>query len=139
MYTIETKLQSFNAAHRLQGKYAGKCRHLHGHEYSVTITLQAKQLNESGFVIDFSEIQKLCDTWIQNNLDHCVILDKNDTVLLKFLQQEKQKYYIIPAGNTSAENIAEHIFIELNKLLNKPKLIKVIVAESTNSQAVYEQ
>ena len=51
-----TREIDFCYGHRLLN-YEGKCKHLHGHNGRVVITLEASELDERGMVIDFSEIK----------------------------------------------------------------------------------
>ena len=43
MFEIEIR-RTFAAAHQLKG-YDGDCRNLHGHNYSVVVTVHASELN----------------------------------------------------------------------------------------------
>ncbi len=48
----------FSASHQLRG-YKGKCERLHGHNWRVRVHLQAAELDESGMVIDFHELDRI--------------------------------------------------------------------------------
>ncbi len=54
-----------------------KCRHLHGHEATVDVTLFSNTLNKSGMVTDFKHLNWL-KKWIDDKIDHKFIIDKND-------------------------------------------------------------
>ena len=54
MFTVSREID-FCYGHRLLG-YAGKCRHLHGHNGRVEIAMEASGLDAHGMVLDFSEI-----------------------------------------------------------------------------------
>lgn len=50
----------FEAAHWLSGLPEGhKCSRLHGHSYTVEVLLEATDLTEPGFVVDFGELAPL--------------------------------------------------------------------------------
>ncbi len=142
-YTLETKLNDFSAAHRILNNYSGKCRNLHGHNYAVTVFLQSTCLDESDFVMDFSTIKQIFNAWINNNVDHSVIVSNFDQSLLKFLEKEKQKHYIITENkNTSVEVLAKHFYDKFNScLLNNPNvtLYKIQLHETATSSAIYQQ
>ena len=75
-----TKEIRFCYGHRLL-KYEGKCRHLHGHNGRAVITLQAAGLDGLGMVMDFSQIKRVVGGWIDANLDHRMILHRDDPAL----------------------------------------------------------
>ncbi|MCB1827122.1 MAG: 6-carboxytetrahydropterin synthase [Coxiellaceae bacterium] len=143
MFTITKQLKNFSAAHRLINGYQGRCKNLHGHNYALDITFSAKTLNEYGFVIDFDDIKKHFDAWVQNHWDHATIVSEIDKPLIEFLEKEKQDYFLIPGSkNTSAENLAEFLFHQFNKILetlNEPRiqLKNVRVFESETASACF--
>jgi 6-pyruvoyltetrahydropterin/6-carboxytetrahydropterin synthase len=53
-----------------------KCRFFHGHTAVIEVTLQSDELKD-GFVTDFYHLNWL-KVWIQENIDHKFILDKDD-------------------------------------------------------------
>ena len=56
MYELEITKQ-FSGAHSLTG-YPGDCRKLHGHNWQVTVYLQANKLDEIGIALDFKILKK---------------------------------------------------------------------------------
>jgi len=70
----------FCYGHRLVN-YEGKCRHLHGHNGRALITLQGTELDERGMLVDFSEIKQKIQRWIDENLDHNMLLCRDDPLL----------------------------------------------------------
>jgi 6-pyruvoyltetrahydropterin/6-carboxytetrahydropterin synthase len=76
-----TKTFSFDMAHALFG-YDGPCKNIHGHTYSLSITLKGK-VNQSsnhpknGMVIDFSDFKKIVTDNIISVYDHTLVLNKN--------------------------------------------------------------
>ncbi|MEW6108210.1 MAG: 6-carboxytetrahydropterin synthase [Nitrospirota bacterium] len=54
---LELSVEStFSAAHQLHG-YEGICKDVHGHNFTVEVTLSVKRLNEIGFGIDFLDLK----------------------------------------------------------------------------------
>lgn len=106
MYRVQREIR-FCYGHRLL-EYAGKCRHLHGHNGRVIITLEAEQLDPLGMVIDFSRIKDVVSTWIDATLDHRMLLRQDDPVL-PFLRERGEPVVVMPV-NPTAENIARLIF-----------------------------
>ena len=106
MYTV-TKEVPFCYGHRLLN-HRGKCRHLHGHNATAVIRLESKALNELGMVCDFSDIGEFVKTWIEQTLDHNMLLHADDPVL-PLLREAGERVYVMTA-NPTAENIARLIF-----------------------------
>lgn len=111
-----SKHWTFDAAHRLVMGYQGKCAHLHGHTYKVEVSLASKELDKHGFVLDFEVVKTKLKAWTDANMDHATILAAEDGVLLRFLEAERQKKFILP-GNPTAENIATYLFRAFEELL----------------------
>jgi 6-pyruvoyl tetrahydropterin synthase/QueD family protein len=80
MFTISLAFKTATA-HRLL-KHEGKCKNLHGHTYEITITLSPKlshcPLDGQGMVIDFGEVKKTFGAWLDQHLDHAVVLWEED-------------------------------------------------------------
>jgi 6-pyruvoyltetrahydropterin/6-carboxytetrahydropterin synthase len=102
-----TRHIDFCYGHRLLN-YAGKCRNLHGHNGRIEITLAADSLDERGMVLDFTDIKRVIATWIDDQLDHRMILHQDDPAV-PVLQQLGEPLYLLDE-NPTAENIAKLIF-----------------------------
>jgi 6-pyruvoyltetrahydropterin/6-carboxytetrahydropterin synthase len=72
-----TKEIHFCYGHRLLN-YDGKCRYFHGHNGKVEVQLSAKTLDDKGMVRDFTEIKQILQTWVDQTLDHRMILHEKD-------------------------------------------------------------
>ena len=70
----------FCYGHRLLN-YDGKCRFLHGHNGRAVITIEAESLDNRGMVLDFSDIKQVVSTWIDETLDHRMLLRHDDPAL----------------------------------------------------------
>jgi len=106
MYRVTRELR-FCYGHRLLN-YNGKCRHLHGHNGRAVITLEAPQLDPLGMVLDFSRIKEVVAAWIDENLDHRMLLHENDPAL-SWMRQLGEPVFVLKV-NPTAENIARLIF-----------------------------
>ena len=102
-----TREITFCYGHRLLN-YDGKCRHLHGHNGKAVLTLEAPELDPLGMVMDFSRIKGVVHQWIDDNLDHRMLLHRDDPVL-PFLRQQREPVFEMDV-NPTAENIAKLIF-----------------------------
>lgn len=119
MRTVITKRLEFDAGHRLVN-HEGKCRNLHGHRWAVEVTISAPSRDAVGRVIDFGEVKKVLGQWIDEHLDHNMILNEDDKEVIAAVSQwcRDGKPYIVNFNPTS-ENLAEHLFMKFNELLGK--------------------
>lgn len=122
----------FCYGHRLLN-YAGKCRNLHGHNGKVVISLEARDLDELGMVVDFTQIKRIVQAWIDETLDHKMILHRDDPMLPE-LRRQKEPVVVIDV-NPTAENIARMIF-DYATGQGLP-VVEVTLWETENSFATY--
>lgn len=104
MYEISKEFE-FEASHVLTKVPAGhKCGRLpsHGHSYKVMVFIRSYFLDEMGFVMDFGELDFL-KKYIDENLDHRFLNDVFDF-------------------ETTAENIAKHIFTMVENYLHEKNM-----------------
>lgn len=106
MFRVSREID-FSYGHRLLN-YAGKCRHLHGHNGRTLITIESSELDARGMVMDFSEIKRVLSQWIDEALDHRMILCRKDPAVA-VLQQLGEPLFLMDE-NPTAENIAKLIF-----------------------------
>jgi len=102
-----TKRIEFCYGHRLL-QYEGKCRHLHGHNGVVEVDLQANALDERGMVADFTEVKRALKAWIDETLDHRMLLHKDDP-LAPLLKRQGEQFFLMD-DNPTAESIAKLIY-----------------------------
>lgn len=113
----------FAAAHALRG-YDGDCERLHGHNWTVRVTVESRVLNEQGLAMDFRELKKLL---------HAVITPYDHAELS-----------VIPPFdriNPSSENLARQVFDSLKAhfIRGSCRLVKVEVSETPQSTASYQE
>ena len=120
MYELE-RTKQFSGAHSLTG-YPGDCRKLHGHNWQVTVYLQATELDEIGIALDFKILKKELNE----------VIDRFDHAYLNELPEFAQ-------CNPTSENLARIIYQELSKRLNdeRIKVTRISVEESAGSRASY--
>lgn len=105
-YTV-TKIIQFCYGHRLLN-YSGKCRFLHGHNGTVEIELTSKSLDARGMVRDFTEIKEVVQAWIDQELDHKMLLCRRDP-LAPALRKQGEPIFLMDE-NPTAEAITKLIF-----------------------------
>ena len=122
MFEIEID-RTFSAAHQLKG-YDGDCRNMHGHNYTVTVTVLADKLNEVGIALDFKLLKSALDDIIKEYDHH------NLSELAEF-----------QAINPTSEVLAKTIYNKMAAKLNSPdiKVAKVSIAESDASRIIYSE
>lgn len=105
MFAVSREID-FCYGHRLLN-YEGKCRFLHGHNGRAVITVEADKLDHRGMVLDFSDIKNVVTAWIDENLDHRMLLH-NDDPMVPVLREMGEPMYLLDM-NPTAENIARLI------------------------------
>lgn len=131
MYRVTRNIE-FCYGHRLLD-YDGKCKHLHGHNGTAVITLEGKSLDARGILVDFADIKKTIRQWIDDHLDHNLLLSRHDP-LLPLLQERGERIFVMES-NPTAENIARLIF-EQAASLGLP-VVEVALWETGNCLASY--
>lgn len=120
MYSVTIRTE-FNSAHKLRN-YKGKCESLHGHNWTVEVTVEGQKLNKLGILVDFIDLKKEISRFLEQ-LDH------------KYLNELKPFKKI----NPTSENIAKFIYDSLNVICRKYKVMpeKVTVWETPTNSATY--
>ena len=123
------------------------CKGLHGHRYKAEICVEGVIVSESGaseegMVIDFSDIKKIANSFIQEKLDHAFMVWEKDTELLDFFQKSEGHKPVIVSFTSTAENVAAYIFNELDGQFNDAfgtglRLHSVKLWETPTSCAIY--
>lgn len=131
MYTVIREIH-FCYGHRLLN-YDGKCRHLHGHNGLVEIELKAESLDPLGMVMDFVEVKRRVQSWIDEELDHKMLLHRDDP-MLPVLKERREPVHVLDV-NPTAENIAKLIF-DHARSAGLP-VASVRLWETPSSSAVY--
>lgn len=127
-----TKIIEFCYGHRLL-EHKGKCRFLHGHNASIEVDIEADTLDENGMVMDFGDIRDKVKSWIDEQLDHKMLLCKKDPAL-KILQDLNEPHFVMEE-NPTAENIAKVIFQAVEKM--GIKVSEIRLWETPSSHASY--
>ena len=133
MYRVTREIE-FCYGHRLLN-YDGKCKYLHGHNGRAVITIEADELDHRGMVMDFSDIKNVVTAWIDENLDHRMILHRDDPAV-PVLRQMGEPMYLLDV-NPTAENIAK--LIHEVALRNQFPVVKTQLWETARCFAKYKQ
>ena len=63
-----------SAAHFIPREDAGACSRVHGHTYTINITIAGDDLDESGFLVNFSTLKNL---FMVNMITRCSMIMRN--------------------------------------------------------------
>lgn len=117
-----TRKAEFDAGHRVMNERM-KCFNVHGHRYVAELTFDFENMEEIGYAIDFKEIKRVAATWIDDQMDHGMILNPEDRKLIETVQSLGTKTWIMSLNgnaycNPSVENIAKEIFIAIDHMFS---------------------
>lgn len=104
-----TKRIEFCYGHRLLN-YQGKCKNLHGHNALLEIDVESDELDSLGMVVDFHVVRDVVKSWVDEHIDHKLILGKHDP-LAAAIRELDQPVFLLD-DNPTAENISKRIFLE---------------------------
>lgn len=119
-----TRKGAFDSAHRVMNEMM-KCYNVHGHTYLYELTFEFTTSEEIGYNIDFKEIKRIGCQWIDDILDHGVICNPHDTILINASKELNSKVWLMSLNgkdqycNPSVENIAKEVFIAMSMLFNE--------------------
>ncbi len=139
MYYLKTAA-SFDSAHFLAG-YEGKCANIHGHRWTLEVTVNGKELTASGtkrgMLIDFGDLKKAV-RGIADSFDHALIYEKDSLKPATVAALNDENFRLIEVDfRPTAENFAKH-FYDLLKMQGI-SACSVTVYETPENCAVYEE
>jgi len=119
-----------------------KCFNIHGHTYLCELKFAFDEMKDIGYAIDFKEIKRVGCQWIDDMLDHGMILNPHDNSLISTTLNLNSKLWLMSLNgvdqycNPSAENISKEIFLAMEVLFKtySPSLVihKIILHETPN-------
>ena len=113
MLTITRKLE-FDAGHRIPD-HNSQCRNLHGHRYTLEITLTGGVIDHdgqsnNGMIMDFSDVKQLAKDALVDVWDHAFLVYEKDEPVRAFLDSlPNHKTVVLPLVPT-IENLARIAF-----------------------------
>ncbi len=142
MKTYQTIIRkgSFDSGHRVMNECM-KCFNVHGHTYLYELHFAFNQSEEIGYAIDFKEIKRVGCQWIDDIMDHGMLLNPQDIDLIAVTEKLKSKLWLMSlngAGvycNPSVENIAKELFLAQHILFKNYKNLwieKITIYETPN-------
>lgn len=105
MFSV-TQVIDFCYGHRLL-RYQGKCSRLHGHNGRLEVVITAPALDAMSMVADFSDIERVVRGFIDEHIDHKMLLHKDDP-MVGILKGQGEPVFVMDCDPT-AEAIARLI------------------------------
>ena len=133
MYSVTKKIE-FCYGHRLLD-YDGMCKHPHGHNAVAEVEIQADSLDARNMVADFGDIKRVVKGWVDRELDHRMILRRDDP-LVQCLQSLGEPVYLLES-NPTVERIARLVY-DISREQGLP-VVRVTVWETPTSWATYSE
>ncbi len=140
MLTCKKSYRDIPFAHR-QHRHAGHCSLIHGHNWTITLTFGCNKIDENGFVIDFGQL-KYIKNWIDENLDHACVFNKDDPELNHLLGNAKNLFKSYLVENCSSEGLAQHLYpifdtMVRQKTEERAYVIEIEIEEDSKNSAAY--
>jgi 6-pyruvoyltetrahydropterin/6-carboxytetrahydropterin synthase len=143
MLTITRKLE-FDAGHRIPD-HKSQCRNLHGHRYTLEITLTGAVIEEegnsdNGMIMDFSDVKALAKAHLVDVWDHAFIVYQKDSAVLEFLDSIPGHKTVVIDRIPTVENLAQTAFNILKAVYQDRygtglRLHKLVLHETPNCWA----
>ena len=143
MLTITRKLE-FDAGHRIPD-HKSQCRNLHGHRYTLEITLVGQVIeqegsSDNGMIMDFSDVKSLAKSHLIDVWDHAFIVYEKDQAVRDFLATIPDHKTVIIEHIPTVENLARTAFSILRSVFKDHygtglRLHKLVLHETPNCWA----
>ncbi len=143
MLTITRKLE-FDAGHRIPD-HKSQCRNLHGHRYTLHITLRGAVIEEegssdNGMIMDFSDIKTLAKEHLVDVWDHAFLVYEKDWPVRDFLASLPDHKTVVIHRIPTVENLAQTAFQILDPVYQDRygtglRLHKLVLYETPNCWA----
>jgi 6-pyruvoyltetrahydropterin/6-carboxytetrahydropterin synthase len=109
-----TRRLEFDAGHRIPN-HNSQCKHLHGHRYTIEITLSGdiittEGVSEQGMVMDFSDVKRIAKAHVVDAWDHAFLVYRRDRPVLEFLNTLPDHKTVVLDVIPTAENLAKVAF-----------------------------
>ncbi|NIF85479.1 6-carboxytetrahydropterin synthase QueD [Comamonas sp. Tr-654] len=143
MLTITRKME-FDAGHRIPD-HSSQCRNLHGHRYTLLITLTGDLVkkdgeSDNGMIMDFGDIKALAKAHLVDLWDHAFIVYEKDTAVRAFLDSMPDHKTVVIDRVPTVENLAQAAFdilkdVYQDRFGRNLSLAKVTLYETPNCWA----
>ncbi|NNE26311.1 MAG: 6-carboxytetrahydropterin synthase [Saprospiraceae bacterium] len=135
-----TKKYTFEMAHALKG-YDGLCRHIHGHSYTLEITVIGTPMSDdshpkNGMVMDFKELKKIVKSQIVEKFDHALVMSaKSNPQLIEVLKEDGHKLILTDYQPTCELMLLDYVHTVRAQLPDHVQLFSMRLHETQSSFA----
>jgi len=143
MLTITCKLE-FDAGHRIPD-HKSQCRNLHGHRYTLEITLvgaviEQEGSSDHGMIMDFSDVKALAKQHLVDVWDHAFLVYEKDDAVRSFLHTLVDHKTVVIDRIPTVENLVRTAFDQLKAVYHDRygtglRLHKLVMHETPNCWA----
>ena len=143
MLTITRKME-FDAGHRIPD-HNSQCRNLHGHRYTLLITLtgdvvQKDGESDNGMIMDFSDVKALAKQHLVDVWDHAFLVYSGDAAVRDFLASLPGHKTVMIDRIPTVENLARTAFdilkaVFIDRYGTGLRLRKLVLHETPNCWA----
>lgn len=116
-----TRKTNLSCGHRVMNERM-LCHNLHGHEYITHLTFSFTDTENIGYAIDFKEIKRVFIQFLQEKMDHGMLLNPKDVKVIETCKALKSRVWLMSLNgegdycNPSVENVAKEIFLSMEIL-----------------------
>ncbi|CAK6693301.1 6-carboxytetrahydropterin synthase [Synechococcus sp. CBW1107] len=141
-HTCSKTFSGYPCCHR-QWRHSGHCRLVHGYSRSFTVWFRAHQLDQHGFVVDFSALSGL-EQRLADQFDHTFLVNADDPLLPDWQRLHARGALDLRVmDNVGMEASAELVWGWANTLLREQEggracCWKVEARENEKNAACYE-
>ena len=144
-----TRKGNFDSGHRVMNEQY-KCFNLHGHTYLYELTFTFDAMETIGYALDFKEIKRVGCQWIDDLMDHGMLLNPKDEQVIKTVEDLGTKLWLMSLNgegeycNPSVENIAREVILAESILfedypLLEPTMVKIFETPNCWTECYYSQ
>lgn len=134
-----TKQLDFCCAHLLAG-HEGACANVHGHNYTVLVSVTGDAIDACGRLVDFSVLKSRFKGWLDANWDHTFLYNAEDrqsqNIAMLLNSFQSKACYALPY-NPTAENMVQTLVAVFSDLIQDlpVQLSRLQVFETPTSSA----
>jgi len=127
---ILSRKTTFDSGHRVMNERM-KCFNLHGHTYLCEVQFSFNSMASIGYAIDFKEVKRVGLQWIDDTLDHGMLLNPKDEEVIELTRKMGSKLWLMSLNgrdkycNPTAELIAQELFLAMEILFEQYDSLKV--------------
>jgi 6-pyruvoyltetrahydropterin/6-carboxytetrahydropterin synthase len=128
---------NFDMAHALLG-YDGLCRNIHGHSYTLVVTVKGSPINDdtspkNGMLIDFKDLKNIIKQQIISRFDHALLLNsKTPSDLLEIMMKNYDKIVLLDYQPTT-ENLIADMADQIKNLLPENLVLYSLLLRETQT------